>query len=466
METDSKTNQSPKTTKNDYNMMSRNLIFKRSLGVTHKLLKPTSITPSIAYKAAPSPDNYLKNLNKSDLFSLFLIGCCSINKPILNTVIKIFPYVPLPLIKRFIYNLYCGGETFQEVLNTGNKLKKNGINNMMLSLTIEDSEGTKNIDIDYIVNETISSVKNILKPHLLNQLNEKNINDIPPGYIALKPSALVKDPYNVLLNYSLDSKDPHHKKQSLELFNNCSKITEVVKDLNEELSKIYPTRASPFFISTIDAEKFDLQESGVYALQRDLFKKFNLNKYKHISVIGTWQLYLKGSKDLLLKELEMAEKDGTYSLGCKLVRGAYIHSEKHRNEIIFDTKENTDINYDDTIDYVSNHLLNNKDSKFGHLVVASHNYNSQLLVTKKLNANRSNVNNSKIVLAQLYGMADNITYDLINHHNCKNIIKYVPWSNDSYETKDYLLRRLQENGDAIRTDNGLPLLKAIFRSLV
>lgn len=445
--------------------MYRHSIIKRSLSTTHKLLKPASVMPALQYKAPPSPDNYLKNLNKSDLFSLFLIGCCSINKPILNTVIKVFPYVPLPLIKTFVYNLYCGGETFKEVLATGEKLKKNGVNNMMLSLTIEDSEGTKNIDIDYIVSETISSVQNILKPHLLSQLNESTINDIPPGYIALKPSALVKDPYNVLLNYDLNSSDPRHKKNSKELFDNCSKITEVVKDLNEELSKIYPKRNSPFFISTIDAEKFDLQEKGVYALQRDLFKKFNLNKYKHISVIGTWQLYLKNSKDLLLKELQMAENDGSYSLGCKLVRGAYIHSEADRKDIIFNTKKDTDANYDDTINVVCEHLLNNKDSKFGHLVVASHNYTSQLQVTKKLDENKLNPNKAKIVLAQLYGMADNITYDLIHNHNCKNIIKYVPWSSDSYETKDYLLRRLQENGDAVRADNGLPLLKAIFRSL-
>ncbi|XBW36267.1 hypothetical protein QEN19_001859 [Hanseniaspora menglaensis] len=430
-------------------------------------------TKKLSELKAPLPDAFLSKVDKKDLLSLFLIGCCSLNKPILDLVIKIFPYVPLPLIKFFIYNLYCGGENFKEVLNTGAKLQKKGINNMMLSLTIEDSEGTKNIDIDYIVNETIKSITGILKPHLLNQLDaiiasgKGNINDIPPGYIALKPSALVKDPFNTLLNFNINAADPFWKKQSLDLLSNCSKITEVIHSLNKELSIKYPTRKTPFFVSTIDAEKYDLQKNGVYHLQSLLFQKFNKVSDNHISVIGTWQLYLKDSQKDLLDEFRAAEKDGSYKIGCKLVRGAYIHSEADRAKIIYANQQGTDENYNSTLAIVANDLLSKNDSKFGHLVVASHNYNSQLLISSKLKAAKKTESEGqyKIVLGQLLGMADNVTDDLITNHGVKNLIKYVPWSSDSYETKDYLLRRLQENGDAVRSDNGLPLLKAIFRSL-
>lgn len=46
-----------------------------------------------------------------------------------------------------------------------------------------------------------------------------------------------------------------------------------------------------------------------------------------VSIVGTLQMYLTDSSKLLAKEEELANKNG-YRLGLKLVRGAYIHSEK------------------------------------------------------------------------------------------------------------------------------------------
>ncbi|KAH3686171.1 hypothetical protein WICPIJ_002852, partial [Wickerhamomyces pijperi] len=42
------------------------------------------------------------------------------------------------------------------------------------------------------------------------------------------------------------------------------------------------------------------------------------------------------------------------------------------------------------------------------------------------------------------------------------LVKYVPWG-PPLETKDYLLRRLQENGDAVRGDNGLRLVGDVLK---
>ncbi|KAH3902003.1 related to Proline dehydrogenase, mitochondrial [Saccharomycodes ludwigii] len=413
----------------------------------------------------PSNAAYLKTLSKSELISLAMIGFCSINKPMLDLVIKVFPYVPLFLIKLFVYKLYCGGANFKEVVQTGKNLQKRGINNMMLSLTMEDSEGTKNIDINYIVDETIRSIKEILDPNLEQQLvkasSVEEINDIPPGYIALKPSALVSNPAQVLLNFN----NPEWKSQREELIKNCSKITQVVYDLNKELSLKYPQRKSPFFISVIDAEKYDLQKAGVYELQRILFEKFNPQSEPMISCAGTWQLYLVDSTKDLQKEYERASKNG-YKLGVKIVRGAYIHSEAKRSTIIQPTKEATDLVYDKVMKQIINDLLQKGEkSTYGHLVIASHNYKSQLIASEMLhNISSNNSGKSNIVLGQLLGMADNVTYDLIHNHGAKNIIKYVPWG-PPLETKDYLLRRLQENGDAVRADNGWPLVKSVFKTL-
>mgnify|MGYP003365123923 FL=1 len=417
---------------------------------------------------APAASGYLRTLPRNQLFSLSMIGVVTLNKFFLDTCIALFPYVPLPVIKVFISDLYCGGETMDEVVQCGKQLQQRGISNMMLSLTIEDAEGTKNIDIDYIVDETVKSIHKILLPNFMSQVDASasNINDIAPGYIALKPSALVKDPANVLLNFG-KTNDPHWAAQRQVLIDNCAKITSEIAELNKTLQKRFPERQSPFFVSTIDAEKYDLQKAGVYELQRILFQKFNTPENKFAACIGTWQLYLKDSLKDILKEQELAQK-GNYKLGLKLVRGAYIHTEPDRQAIIHNTKLDTDNHYNKVATLVINDMLaKGEKSTFGHLVIASHNYHSQLIATNLISSSNSphkKFVQSNVIFGQLLGMADNVTYDLINTYGVKNIIKYVPWG-PAIETKDYLLRRLQENGDAVRADNGWPLLRSIFQSL-
>ena len=94
-------------------------------------------------------------------------------------------------------------------------------------------------------------------------------------------------------------------------------------------------------------------------------------------------------------------------------------------------------------------------------VVASHNADSLKLATTKVFNETAGANNNQhnVVLGQLLGMADAITYDLIKTYKIDNVIKYVPWG-PPLETKEYLLRRLEENGDAVKNDNGFPLVKA------
>lgn len=415
-------------------------------------------------KQQPSPPmsatSYLDSLSNKQLFSYASIGLCTLNRPILNLVIGLFPLIPTGLLNFFIGKIYVGGNTPQQVLASGQDLSKRGINNFMLSLTIEDAEGNKNIDIKYIIDETLSSIHTILKPQILSQLakatTEDEINSIPPGYIVLKPSAIVSNPSKVLLNYN----KPEYASQWKQLNDNCGVITEEIVKLNKELKAIYPTRKSPFLLTCIDAEKYSLQKDGVYELQRNLFQKFNkINE--PVQVVGTIQMYLKDSLEQIKYEHSLA-KALNYRLGFKLVRGAYIHSEKDRG-VIHDTKENTDADYNEGVAFVLKDISENKEnSTAGHLIVASHNANSSNMVVDELARNNENSYlKSNVVLAQLLGMCDDLTYNLIEKRGVKNIIKYVPWG-PPVETKDYLLRRLQENGDAVRSDNGWPLVKNVL----
>lgn len=433
--------------------------------------KPSSFVVNTDSNAPIAPMNnpnkfdttFLNQFKTDELISLMLIGICTLNKSILNLCIKLFPFLPMPVIKALVYKIYCGGETIEEVKKTGERLTQRGINNMMISLTIEACNGNDNVDPQYIVAETQRSVEEILIPHTLSVIENsgKSINSIPAGYVALKPTGFTKNAAAVLKNY--DSAE--YKPAFDELVSNASAICKTIFEANKTLSKKHPERTAPFVVGVIDAEKHELQP-GVYELQRRLFRQFNpLNM--PVSVVGTLQMYLSGSADLLTKEEQLA-KERNYRFGMKLVRGAYIHSEKDRAIVIHKTKEDTDLNYNAGVTYCIKSILHDslKRSPIGHLVVASHNADSLRLATELVSKSKpDNPNRADICLGQLLGMADSITYDLIEKKNVDNVIKYVPWG-PPLETKEYLLRRLEENGDAVKNDNGLPLVKAAVSTLM
>ena len=462
----------------------------------------------------PDPVVYLRTIPRSHLISLLLVTIVTLNRTFLRICIKLFPYLPLPLVRIFVSNLYCGGETIEQTKTCGAYLQGRGISNMMLSLTVEHSENTtstannnSNIlkwfgyannnskrilartndgdDGDWVTQRTINSIHSILKPNFLSQLNEdaSNINEIAPGYVAIKPSALTPNAAAALRDYSHNSNSNSlngmlvsplsTQRQRLE--ENCIRIANEIYTLNKRLKLIYPNRVAPFFLCTIDAESFALQTNGISSLQRLLFRRFNSNKEPFVSCIGTWQLYLRDCKRQLSKERQLAEKHG-YKLGLKLVRGAYLHSEPNRAEIIHEEKLHTDAVYNETlVQIIADMYALGSDSTYGHLVVASHNYHSQLLTTKllqrvaKFDVKNGEEGNSEfvarnVVIGQLLGMGDNVAFELVKRQGVKNIIKYVPWG-PAWETREYLMRRLRENGDAARADSGFLLLKSIIKSL-
>ncbi|KAI0465255.1 hypothetical protein LJB42_000482 [Komagataella kurtzmanii] len=409
--------------------------------------------------------DHLKGLSASELINYGVIGMATINKPILDLVIKIFPYVPMVFVKMFVYNLYCGGQTVEDVRKTGQRLKSRGIQNMMASLTIEGCNGNDNIDIPFILKETNKSVDKMIVPHTLEMIKQaENINDVAPGYVALKPTGMAEDAANVLKNYN----KPEYRERFEKLVDNCRNVTSNIYKTNIDLLKKYPDRVAPFVVAVIDAEKHQLQQ-GVYELQRRLFKEFN-PKGKPVSVAGTIQMYLKEGLPLIELENKLAA-EGNYRVGLKLVRGAYIHSEPDRN-VIHDTKQNTDYAYDSGVARCIQEIVNSSSlngSDIGHLVVASHSRESQMQATTLLDTLTHEdmskyLQRSNVVLGQLLGMADDVTHTLITKYGVKNLIKYVPWG-PSKETKDYLLRRLEENGDAVRADNGWPLVMGVVKTL-
>jgi proline dehydrogenase len=158
-----------------------------------------------------------------------------------------------------------------------------------------------------------------------------------------------------------------------------------------------------------------------------------------------------------LKVSHQKAQAGNYKLGAKLVRGAYMEKERARAiaqgyaSPIQANKEASDSDYNAAVDYCLDHL--------NTLVVfiGTHNENSCLLAAEKMQKLNISSNHPHVYFSQLYGMSDNISFNLANSQY--NISKYLPYG----PVKDvipYLMRRAQENTSvAGQTGRELSLIK-------
>ena len=187
----------------------------------------------------------------------------------------------------------------------------------------------------------------------------------------------------------------------------------------------------------VDAEETWIQDpvDALTILMMDLFNK------KRSVVFNTLQLYRHDRLQFLKSSYEAAV-ERNFILGAKLVRGAYMEKERKRAEQmgypspIQPDKESTDRDFNTAIEFCIDHI----DRIF--LAVASHNeysnnYAAELLLKKGLPLSHPHVHWS-----QLYGMSDNITFNLARA-GC-NVSKYLPFGPIG-DVIPYLMRRAQEN---------------------
>ena len=99
-------------------------------------------------------------------------------------------------------------------------------------------------------------------------------------------------------------------------------------------------------------------------------------------------------------------------------------------------KESSDRDFNEGVKYCIDHI-----DRIA-LVVASHNEYSNLYATQLLQEKGLPLNHPHVHLSQLYGMSDNITFNLA-HAGC-SVSKYLPFG-PIRDVIPYLMRRAQEN---------------------
>lgn len=199
----------------------------------------------------------------------------------------------------------------------------------------------------------------------------------------------------------------------------------------------------------IDAEHQKYQPA-IDSLVLELQQKFNAKDVTDRPVIfNTYQCYLKDMPDRMVTDLKRSERF-SFHFAAKLVRGAYMVHERERAKQlsipspIHDTIDDTHRCYDDSVRILLEHRKEHGPGL--ELMIASHNKNSIEKTVQLMNEMELDSTDSTVHFAQLYGMADNLTFPLGLHGY--NAFKYLPYG-EVQEVLPYLLRRAQENGDML-----------------
>jgi proline dehydrogenase len=202
----------------------------------------------------------------------------------------------------------------------------------------------------------------------------------------------------------------------------------------------------------IDAEESWMQDAAD-RLVADMMRKYNKDK---AIIYNTLQLYRHDRIDYLKKLHEQAKAEGFF-IGMKLVRGAYMEKEIKRADEkgyispICDSKESTDENYNSGVAYMLDHI----DSM--SVFAGTHNEESSYKLMELMQQKGIAKNDTRVWFGQLYGMSDNISYNLAA--SGYNVAKYLPFG-PVRDVMPYLIRRAEENTSvAGQTSRELTLIK-------
>ncbi|WP_126974147.1 proline dehydrogenase family protein [Gynurincola endophyticus] len=338
------------------------------------------------------------------------------------------------IIRNTIYQQFVGGETLEATLPAVQKLAKYNVD-CILDYGVEGGEGEANFDR---ATEEFIRVINFAA-------NEKNI-----PFMSIKVTGFAR----FALLEKIHGQTPEIVAANGEVI--LAGLTEEElaewNRVEERMERIAATASKAKVGVMVDAEETWIQYP-VDALTMKMMKKYN---QKDVILFNTIQLY-RHDRLAFLQLSHTVAKENDFILGAKIVRGAYMEKERKRAaemgyaSPIQLTKEASDKDYNLAIEFCIEHL--NRIS----VIVASHNENSSALAASLLDRKGIAHDHPHVHFSQLYGMSDNITFNLAK--DGYKVSKYLPFG-PIEDVIPYLLRRAQENSSiAGQTGRELQLLR-------
>ena len=331
------------------------------------------------------------------------------------------------IVRSTIFKQFVGGETLQETAGVVDVLHEYGVK-VILDYGVEGKEGEENFD------KATQQFIDVIE-YAATQPN------IP--FMSIKVTGLARFGLLETLNEAPRLRSGIH--------DNEMENTEWER-VKDRLYHICDVASQKNIGVLIDAEETWIQDP-VDRMVMELMQNFNTTK---AIVYNTIQLYRHDRLDFLKLSHKIA-KENNYILGMKLVRGAYMEKERERAiqkkylNPIQPNKEATDKDFDAAAAYCINHI----DSIAS--IIASHNEQSNLKAVQLMQENKIPLNHPHIHFSQLYGMSDNITFNLAAE-GC-SVSKYLPFGPIN-DVVPYLMRRAQENSSVgEQTGRELGLIK-------
>ncbi len=336
------------------------------------------------------------------------------------------------ILKNTLYGQFVGGETLAETTPVAEKLAKYGVD-VILDYGAEAKEGEANFNHAQAEFERVIAYASQHK-------------SVP--FISLKITALAR--FDLL-----EKLNDHITIDRGGIVVDTAVLSSQEKQEWENVCKrtfaICESAMKHYVGVLIDAEESWIQNT-IDAITMLAMKAYNQNQ---VVVFNTIQLYRHDRLSFLKHSHDVAQRQN-FLLGVKLVRGAYMEKERARAEQlnvlspIQPNKPATDEDFNKAVEFCLIHTENIS------TVVATHNEASNLRAIDLLETEPDKV--GQTFFSQLYGMSDNITFNLARYGF--RVSKYLPYGTVG-DVIPYLLRRAQENSSvAGQTGRELYLLGA------
>lgn len=336
-----------------------------------------------------------------------------VNNPIMSSLstgsVKLGLALRLPIkgiIKHTVFEHFCGGENIEDSRKT---IKELGDYNIGTILDYSVEGGDDEESFDKTSDEIVRTIEEAAKSERI-------------PFSVFKVTGLADSPLLIKIQSGKELIEEEQK-----AFERVRKRVDVICNKAFELGV-------PILI---DAEETWLQEP-IDKLAYEMMKKYNQSS---CIVFNTFQMYRTDTLEGLKKAFHYAAMDNYY-LGAKLVRGAYMEKERERAEEmgyespIQPTKEASDDNFNKALAF----CIDNQQRV--SVVCGSHNEYSNYYLALLMEKHNMKNDDSRVWFAQLYGMSDNISFNLAKAGY--NVAKYVPYG-PVKSVMPYLLRRASEN---------------------
>lgn len=361
-------------------------------------------------------------------------------------------------MRHTVYNQFVGGDTDKEIAETCESLEKYGIEPMLaIPMETENIVAGQDISLWHEVNLTkmLDSIRaaakfaikfkpaihvkvtGIMHTELFLKISDHIGLDIFESSSKQKFEDCVQEFINLMENPDLDTSSSYFsnflsEKELKHLKTGAARVKLVGEKIAKEKTQVL-----------IDAEYININPA-ITVMTLALARLYNTPETPYIW--NTYQCYLKNTPKLVDYEIEYLTRHKV-SWGAKIVRGAYMASERTRAkqggypDPVCDDIQATHDNYNGVITSLIERYGGGEKIQF---LVASHNEETIKLAVDQLKEveKSGKVVWDDVIFGQLYGMCDHISSSLAK--NGAPVYKSMPIG-ALEDVMPYLARRAQEN---------------------